>query len=213
MTRVLVSSIKVSEGRSMTNKSDAILQQIYDEGVEHDAKTRDRTRCMLNITPETGEFLDSLIMHHRPKRILELGTSNGYSTIWLARAAARFGGKVISLEFLPSKVAMAAKNIGEAELSGSIEIKMLNIGKYLREASTGSFDFVFLDSDRSSYVQWWRDIERVLEFGTLVADNATSHPYEMQPLMDLLYTRPELEHEVRPIGNGQLVVRKATQSQ
>ena len=192
----------------MTNRSDALLEKIYENGCAHDEVTSDTSRQMLNITPSTGCFLDLLVTETKSKRVLELGTSNGYTTIWLGRAAARFGGKVMSVEYLPSKVALAAKNVSDAELSGTVELRMLNIGKFLKSTADKSFDFVFLDADHNHYVRWWQEIRRVLDFGMLVVNNATSHDTQLQPFIDSLQSDDKFEHQVFDIGKGQLVVRR-----
>ena len=192
----------------MSETIDQVLQRVYDEGTGHDASTDDRSHQMLNITPETGEFLDQLMTAAEATRVLELGTSNGYSTIWLARAARRIDAKVISVEYLPSKVAAAAKNINASGLGKTVDLKMLNIGKFLKSADDASFDFVFLDADRSHYRHWFADLRRVCDWGTLVVDNAVSHEAELQPLIDAFSEDGGYHHTVLPIGKGQLIIRR-----
>ncbi|MCA9982842.1 MAG: hypothetical protein KDE59_01060, partial [Anaerolineales bacterium] len=68
-------------------------------GLDHDAAATDRPSRMLNITRDTGEFLGVLILATEARRILEIGTSNGYSTLWLAEAATKISGQVTTIEF------------------------------------------------------------------------------------------------------------------
>jgi predicted O-methyltransferase YrrM len=71
-----------------------LLAELEDFGQKNDATITERPRRMLNITRDTGEFLVVLVKAMDAKRVLEIGTSNGYSTLWLARAARDVGGAV-----------------------------------------------------------------------------------------------------------------------
>ena len=75
-----------------------LLAELERQGTENDARETDRARKMLNLEPETAQLLSILARNSGAKRVLEIGTSNGYSTIWLAAAVAETGGHVISNE-------------------------------------------------------------------------------------------------------------------
>jgi predicted O-methyltransferase YrrM len=83
-----------------------------------------RDEFLLSVGKETGIFLNTLVKSAKPKTILELGTSYGYSTIWLAEAAKTYGGHVITLEHAPEKAAYAQKQIEKAGLSDFVTIKI-----------------------------------------------------------------------------------------
>jgi predicted O-methyltransferase YrrM len=80
-----------------------LLDEVYAFGRRNDAEKTARAERMLNITPETGAFLRMLVVAGRLQRVLELGTSNGYSTLWLADACRRTGGRLVTLELSPAK--------------------------------------------------------------------------------------------------------------
>jgi predicted O-methyltransferase YrrM len=135
---------------------------------------------MLNITPDTGEFLAVLVKAMQARRILEIGTSNGYSTLWLADAAASIDGAVTTMEMSPQKIAMARQNFERAGLAQRITQREGDAGALLEQLGDGAFDLVFLDSRRSAYLDWWPALKRILRAGgLLVVDNATSHADEM----------------------------------
>src|SRR5438552_879221 len=94
---------------------DASLRNLLDELAEHgrqnDARETERERRLLNVTPETGQLLAILVKATRARRVLEVGTSNGYSTIWLAWAARETDGHVDTLERNPNKIAQARANL------------------------------------------------------------------------------------------------------
>ena len=93
----------------MDQKIQALLKELEKFGNENDARVSDHSQMMMNITPETGVFLSVLVQAIRPAQILEIGTSNGYSTIWLADAARKTGGRVTTVEVLPEKSEMARR--------------------------------------------------------------------------------------------------------
>ena len=172
----------------------------------HDAVQSRRASKLLNITPETGAFLALLLEESQPRRILEIGTSNGYSTIWIARASRSFASSVVSLDALGDKTDLAKSNLARVGLAGTVELITMDAGAYLKETADQSFDFVFLDASRSRYVDWWPGIQRVLDWGILVVDNAVSHAAEMHPFLTLVRSEPDLDQAVLPIGKGQLIV-------
>jgi predicted O-methyltransferase YrrM len=187
---------------------DSQLERIYADGCRNDDSTSVRSSMMLNITPSTGVFLDLLVSDAKPKRILELGTSNGYSTIWLARAACRVGAHIDSVDIAPQKTQLASCNLAECNLRDVVTLHTADGGEFLRNCDSLIYDLVFLDSDRTAYCDWVDDLVRVIRFGLLVVDNATTHPQEM------LEFKRRLSHDlgfavaVVPIGNGQMIVHE-----
>ena len=101
----------------------ALLDELARFGKENDARETERLRRMLNITPDTGRLLWIMVGTSRATRILEVGTSNAYSTIWLADAARGTGGRVISLELDSAKVVLARGNLTRAGLGDRVEIR------------------------------------------------------------------------------------------
>jgi predicted O-methyltransferase YrrM len=178
-------------------------------GAAHDAATPSRGERMLNITPDTGEFLAVLVRATRARRILEIGTSNGYSTLWLAEAAQSQGGHVITLERDAAKVAMARENFARGRLTDAITPWQGDAGDWLAAAPAASMDLVFLDSHRPAYAGWWPWIDRVLRpGGLLVVDNAVSHAQEMADLRALLAAAPGYALSQVPVGKGELLAVK-----
>src|SRR5262245_51550084 len=133
---------------------------------------------MRNNTPDTGRLLWILIRHAHAQRILEIGTSNAYSTIWLADAARATGGRVTTLEVSPEKVKLARGNLERAGLADRVEIVQGRAAETLARLP-GPYDFVFLDADRSSYATYLElAVPRLVTGGLLVADNVVSHASE-----------------------------------
>src|SRR6266516_231549 len=153
----------------------AFLANLYEFGRQHDATHTAHSERMLNITPDTGELLRMLVIAGNHRRVLELGTSNGYSTLWIAGACRQIDGQVVTVDKNPVKYELAKKNFRQAELEPWIDARLENVGDAL--ASLADFDLVFLDTERSEYVGWWPALKKsVRPGGLLVVDNATSHP-------------------------------------
>jgi predicted O-methyltransferase YrrM len=188
----------------------SILRELERFGAENDARVRQRQEKMLNITRDTGELLSILIGGSKAKRVLEVGTSNGYSTLWLADAVKAISGNVVTLEMSEAKAAMARHNFERSELSPWIRLHVTEAGQFLREQPFSHFDLIFLDSDRDQYVTWWPWIQNVLApGGLLVVDNAVSHAAEMKDFIAEVSATPGWRSVVVPIGNGEFVALRS----
>ncbi len=185
-----------------------LLESLYRFGQDNDAQNTERPRRMLNITPETGRLLFILVRLARATRILEVGTSNAFSTIWLARAARETAGRVTTLEFNPDKIAMARKNLDAAGVADLVDIREGRAADTLA-ALPGPFDLAFLDADRPSYATYLELVVPKLTVpGLLVADNVTSHRAELEDYLARVKSDPRLFSVTVPIGNGEEVSLK-----
>ena len=186
----------------------ALLDELARFGQDNDARETERPKRMLNITPDTGRLLWIMICAARATRILEVGTSNAYSTIWLADAARETGGRVITLEVDSAKVALGRANLTRAGLADRVEIRQGRAADTLR-ALSGPFDFVFLDANRPEYLAYLELVlPRLVSGGLLVADNVVSHAGELQDYLARVKSDPRLFSVTVPIGNGEEVSLK-----
>jgi predicted O-methyltransferase YrrM len=183
-----------------------VLAELEQFGKANDASTTERARRMLNITRDTGEFLAVLVRATLARRVLEIGTSNGYSTLWLASAARAINGSVTTVEFAEHKIGLAVTNFTRAGLTRHISIVHDDGGRVLERSADSAFDLVFLDSERPEYPGWWPNLRRVLRpGGLLVVDNATSHPEQMEPFVALVSADAEFSTSLVPVGNGEFL--------
>lgn len=195
----------------MNERFSKLLKELEKFGEWNDASASDRAQKMRNITPETGKFLFLLIRALRAKRVLEIGTSNGYSTLWLAYAVQSLGGKVTTLEKSSSKADMARTNFERSGLQDLIDLNVVDAGTFLKRQLDASFDFVFLDANRGEYVSLWQDLQRVLTGGgLLVVDNAVSHAREMEDFVQVVRQTEGYLTSLVPVGKGELVILKET---
>jgi len=183
-----------------------LLDELAAFGDAHDGDTANHATRMLNVTPDTGAFLAVLVKATHARRILEIGTSNGYSTLWLADAAAAIDGAVTTVEMAPAKIALARANFARAGLAGRIAQHEGDAGALLAGLDDGAFDLVFLDSQRSAYLDWWPHLKRVLRAGgLLVVDNATSHAHEMAGFTAAVDADGGFTTSLVPVGKGEFL--------
>jgi predicted O-methyltransferase YrrM len=194
----------------MSESLPALLDELERFGRDNDAAIAERPGRMLNITRDTGEFLGVLVRATMARNVLEIGTSNGYSTLWLAAAAGTINGHVATVELSESKLALAADNFKRSGLGHLITQIHGEAGQVLEATPAGSVDLLFLDSERSEYALWWPHLKRALRpGGLLVVDNATSHAAEMAPLIALVAADAGFTTCTVPVGNGEFLATKA----
>ena len=194
----------------MISPLDALLAELEQFGLANDRAAAERARRMLNVTRDTGEFLAVLVRATLARRVLEIGTSNGYSTLWLARAARAIGGSVTTVERSESKIALATANFARSGLASCISQVHDDAGQVLARTADGAVDLLFLDSERSAYPGWWPHLRRVLRpGGLLVVDNATSHAEEMAPFVARVRAEPEFATCLVPVGNGEFLATRS----
>jgi predicted O-methyltransferase YrrM len=177
-------------------------------GERNDARETARAKRMLNITRDTGRLLWIIVQGMSATRILEVGTSNAFSTIWLADATRTTGGRVTTLECDPEKVALASTNLTAAGLRHVVDIVEGRAADTLATLC-GPFDLVFLDADRPSYLAYLElVVPKLRRGGMLIADNATSHALELEEYLRRVKSHPELFAVTVPIGNGEEIALK-----
>jgi predicted O-methyltransferase YrrM len=187
----------------MDEKLLALLGQLATFGRDNDGAQSDRARKMLNIAPDTGRLLWILVVSTGAKRVLEIGTSNALSTIWLGDAVRQTGGSVVTLERSPAKIEMARKNLADAGVAEFVRIAEGEAPATMKKL-TGPFDLVFLDADRPQYLAYLDEIvPKIRRGGLLVTDNVVSHAAELEAFLVRVKSHPELLSVTLPVGNGE----------
>jgi predicted O-methyltransferase YrrM len=192
----------------MKSERRAIADELLAVSRAHDAAQADRLARFRNVEPETAELLGVLIRATAATRVLELGTSNGYSTIWLADAAEATAGAVTSVDVDAERTAMAAENLERAGLAA--DLRTQDAAQTLRDSPDGGWDFVFLDAERPAYAGYWPELLRVLRpaGGLLAIDNVLSHADQVAEVTALIEAEPTVTTALVAVGAGvRLVVR------
>jgi predicted O-methyltransferase YrrM len=180
-----------------------LAAEVYAAGREHDRAQADRTARLRNVEAATAELLGVLVRATGARRILELGTSNGYSTIWLADAAEATGGGVLSVDIDATRTDLARANLREAALIDRVELRTEDAAATLARSEDSVWEFVFLDAERPAYPTYVCDLVRTMAPGAVLAvDNVQSHALDLVEFMELIEGEAGLTQTVVPIGAG-----------
>jgi predicted O-methyltransferase YrrM len=178
------------------------LKQLEEHGRTHDAQESDHSRKLLNLEPDTAELVSILACSSRAKHVLEIGTSNGYSTIWLAASVGPAGGRVVSIEKRREKQAMARDNLQQTGLLQYVDLQLGDATEIVK-VLPGPFDFVFFDADRTSAPeQLARILPKLAPPALILADNVLSHPTEIAAYLATVKNLKQLQHVLVPVGKG-----------
>jgi len=152
------------------------------------------------ISHETGEFLNKLIREKNIKRVLEIGTSIGYSGIWIAEALSSVNGKLYTLESHNERFNKAKENFQSAKLSRYItQLK----GHAPDIAIPDIIDLLFLDATKIEYVSYIKTfLFHMKKGGIIVADNAISHREALVKYEKYIFSSPQLKSRLEKIGSG-----------
>jgi len=171
---------------------------------------------MLAITSDTGKFFNIFLKTTKAKRLLEIGTSTGFSTLWFADALIendRENCKIITIEENPSKIKRAINNFEEAGVSNIIELRKgvaVSILEELSKKHTGDltkFDFVFIDADKENMIQYFDLVLPMVKIGGIIAADNILFPEKflegMKKYSKHVKENPNVQTVTVPIGNGE----------
>jgi len=146
-----------------------------------------------NIAPENGQFLSILIQSIQAQNVLEVGTSNGYSTIWLAAALKETSGSLITLESNPERAEEARAHLREVGLDHIVDIRLGNALDEIPKCDT-TFDFVFLDAEKNEYQRYLElALPNIRPGGLIVADDTLTMRDEMPDYVQFVFNTPSLQ--------------------
>lgn len=162
-----------------------------------------------NVPAEDGRLLYDIIKENNYSRVLEVGTSNGYSALWMGFALKATGGELITLEINNERGNEAKNNIADAGLDDIIEVRINDAMEAIPELE-GEFDFVFLDANKSGYLDYYKMIKsRLKPGGTIAAHNASSMQYAMQDFIDAIRADPAFNVTINEAtSQGTLIATK-----
>jgi len=164
-----------------------------------------RDEFLLPIGEEAGRVLHALILARRPARILELGTSYGYSTLFLADAARSIGAQVISMDLADYKQAFARQMLEEAGLAAQVDFRLGDAVEMIG-SDAGGYDFVLLDIWKELYLPCFEAFyPKLAEEAVIAADNmiqpAIDRP-QVRLFREAMQAKPDLQSVLLPIGQG-----------
>ncbi len=179
-----------------------------EEVMTHLTKMRSTQRGMMNIAPKEGEYLAGLIRELNAKRVLEIGTSNGYSGIWLALGLRDTGGRLITLENHTGRHGLAQENFKATGVAGLIDSRLTDALQEIPKLD-GPFDMVFIDAWKPDYIKYLRMVlPKVRTGGIIAAHNVDSQASEMSDYLDAIRNSPELRTEFIKLSRSGISVSR-----
>jgi len=148
----------------------------------------------LNVPKPDGEFLRLLIKATRARNVLELGTSHGYSAIWLSLGLEETGGKMTTVEILSERIELAKKHVSQAGLSSRVTFREGDAHKIVPTLD-GPFDFVFLDADKDGLMDYFQKLypKKILPGGIIAVHNAISRKDAMKNYLEMIRQHPDFD--------------------
>jgi len=196
-------------------KIDNVLKRIEDQEKFEQENPHDmlNSEKVLAIGRNTGIFYNILLQSISAKKILEIGMSVGYSTIWFAEAIKKNpNGKIITIDQNKKKIERAKKNFNDAGVSDLIEIRIGDALEVLSEIndelnSSESLDFVFIDADKERYTQYFDAVIPLVKPGGLIGADNILYPKRFQKFTNLYVNHVRKKQNIRsvtiPIDNGE----------
>jgi len=183
--------IAMAVGLPLTGLADPPREEV----LAHLQKMRFTQRGMMNVAPSEGEHLSKLVEKLNAKRVLEIGTSNGYSGIWLALGLRQTGGKLITMEIDKGRHSLAQVNFRTAGMDGIVDSRLTDALQEL-PGLEGPFDLVFIDAWKPDYIRYLQmALPKVRSGGAIAAHNVDSQAHEMGDFLEAIKTHPELRTE------------------
>lgn len=157
-----------------------------------------------NISRVTAEFLYNFIVDGNIKNVIEVGTSNGYSGIWLGKALKKNGGQLTTIEFYEKRIVLAQNNFKKCGVSDVIEIKQGDASTILEYLPDDFMvDLAFVDACKKQYIDFFHLIDPHLNVGGYLAcDNVISHAQKVQPFLEEIDKYSNYENVVLPLPAG-----------
>ena len=149
-----------------------------------------------NVPYQDGQLLYNLIVKHHYKRALEIGTSTGHSSIWIAWALSKTGGELITIEIDKGRYKIALENFKKAGVERFIDARLANAHQLVRELE-GPFDFVFSDADKEWYSQYFKDVgPKLLKDGCFTAHNVNDANGGVKEFLDYVRKLPNYQTSI-----------------
>jgi len=175
------------------------LSQLDKKKITAFAKQRQNIRRLWNIDQETAHLLYFWVRSYKPEHILEIGTSNGYSTFWLAKAASFYGGVVETIEVDESRFKLAEQNLQKME-----NITMhFGLAEKIIPNLTQQYGLVFIDAGKIGYVDYLKLLlDKLDKNAVIIADNVISHSHSIQDYLQLIHKSDLFETMTLAVGAG-----------
>lgn len=173
------------------------------------SKLEETRKEFWNLPHESANFINMLIKISKAKRVLEIGTSNGYSGIWISKALQETGGKLDTIEFYQKRIDLAVENFKKADVLDIITIHQGSALNIIDEFEDNTFDFVFIDASKPEYLDYFLKLERkITKNAIILADNVTSHYKKVENFLNYVKNNENYQCELLNFDGGLFLIRK-----
>ena len=183
---------------------DIIMDDITSETLAELEKTQ---KEFWNIPRKTGVLINTFIKMMNIKSVLEIGTSNGYSGLWITKALKQTGGRLTTIEYYDKRQSVAMENFrkcGVADIVRPLQGSACEVIEALDESE--KFDFVFIDANKREYVKYFELVKpHLTEKALIIADNIISHAEKVQTFIDAVDADDEFQYEIVEVPGGILI--------
>ena len=163
-----------------------------------------------NIPRKTGVLINMMIKMMKAQSVLEIGTSNGYSGLWITKALKETGGKLTTIEFYEKRQNIAIDNFkkcGVLDIVRPLEGSACDIIRNFDESE--KFDFVFIDASKREYVDYFKLVKpHLTEHAVIIADNIISHAEKVQTFIDAVNDDDKFQYLIAELPGGILAAYK-----
>lgn len=183
---------------------DIIFDRVTNEVLAELEKTQ---KEFWNIPRKTAVLINTFIKMMGVKSALEIGTSNGYSGIWIAKALKQTDGKLTTIEYYDKRQSVAIENFKKCGVDDIIRPLQGSACDFLESFNEDEkFDFVFIDANKREYVKYFELVKpHLTEKALIVADNITSHAEKVQTFIDAVDADDDFQYEIVEVPGGILV--------
>ena len=178
------------------------VKQKFSAELSEFAKQQKEIHRLWNIDEVSAEYLFDFIIDHDLRQLIEVGTSNGYSTFWLAQACQYNGGEMESIEVDQERFELSKKNLKRitnlTQHFGLAENIILNLSK--------TYDFAFIDAGKIGYINYIKSLlPKLSDEAIIIADNVVSHQKTVHEYLDFIDSDSQFESELINIGTGLMI--------
>ena len=189
------------------------LEKIFDNKTVETFLDLEKTiQDFWNVDRKSANFLNLAVKMINAKSALEIGTSNGYSAIWIAKALRETGGRLITIEYWEKRMALARENFkktGVDDIITPVVGDAIEILADMKKEDKLRFDFIFIDANKAEYIQYFDSFEPLLnKGGVIIADNILSHYKKTKDYVEQIMNNKNYQSQLLNFEAGMLLSEK-----
>ncbi|MDM1247563.1 O-methyltransferase [Acinetobacter sichuanensis] len=183
------------------------INHLYQSFIKYDATQCDRIKRYRNIEPDSAQYLAMQIRIQQSKKVLEIGTSTGYSTLWLADAVQVTEGRITTLEIDEERTIKAKAYAQDFKLDHLVDFWVGDAFDFLAQTQE-KYDFILLDAERDQYLKYWPYLSEIMnkQGGVLFVDNVISHTAEVKTFLQAVKNDQRFLTTTLSLGAGLFMI-------